>query len=203
MIVVANYILRTLFIKLVSCLRENSASRQATQIMASIILVYFFNYCIVYIIAPWSFKKATNADRGLFSGIYTDLTSQWFLDIGTMITYTALLNAIFPVLEFIFGWSRRLILRMWDQRSCCPCDKRKSRAKSIASFEDIYSGPVFAAHYGLAFIVSIVYVAFFYGPGIPILIPITFAGLIINYVTERLAMAYSYMKPPMYDSSLS
>jgi hypothetical protein len=72
--------------------------------MASIIVVYFFNYCIVYIIAPWSFKKASSADRGFFSGIYTDLTSQWFLDIGIMITYTALLNAIFPVLEFLLGW---------------------------------------------------------------------------------------------------
>ena len=37
----------------------------------------------------------------------------------------------------------------------------------------------------------------------PILFPIATAGLLINYLSERLRMAYSYQKPPMYDSTLS
>ena len=48
-----------------------------------------------------------------------------------------------------------------------------------------------------------VFVTFFYGPGMPVLFPITLAGLIFNYLSEKLRMAYSYQKPPMYDSSLS
>ena len=37
----------------------------------------------------------------------------------------------------------------------------------------------------------------------PLMFPITLAGLIWNLFTERLRMAYSYKKPPMYDASLS
>lgn len=50
---------------------------------------------------------------------------------------------------------------------------------------------------------NIVYVTFLFGPGQPVLFPITLAGLIFTYIVERLRMAYSYQKPPMYDSRLT
>lgn len=37
-----------------------------------------------------------------------------------------------------------------------------------------------------------------YGAGLPILFPIAFLSIVSLYVTERLMMAYSYKKPPMY-----
>jgi len=92
---------------------------------------------------------------------------------------------------------------MWDQRSFCPRDKKNTRCQTIQKFELIYSGPIFFVHYRLAFIVSIVYLAFLFGPAIPLLFPIALAGLIITYLSERLRMAYQYRKPPMYDSRLS
>lgn len=48
------------------------------------------------------------------------------------------------------------------------------------------------AHYRLAFIVTIVYITFLFGPGQPVLFIIALAGLIFTYVSERLRMAYSY-----------
>ena len=36
----------------------------------------------------------------------------------------------------------------------------------------------------------------------PLLFPIATAGLIWNLFTERIRMAYSYKKPPMYDAEL-
>lgn len=42
-----------------------------------------------------------------------------------------------------------------------------------------------------------------YGPGIPILFPITLITLVIFYVVERLMLAYSYQKPPMYDVTIN
>ena len=44
---------------------------------------------------------------------------------------------------------------------------------------------------------------FLFGAGQPLLFPIALVGLFVTYVTERLRMAYSYTKPPMYDSRLS
>ena len=39
-----------------------------------------------------------------------------------------------------------------------------------------------------------------FGPIIPVLFPIATISLTCLYVTEKLAMAYSYKKPPMYDN---
>ena len=67
----------------------------------------------------------------------------------------------------------------------------------------MYSGPAFFVHYRLAYIVNIIWIAFLFGPGTPVLFPIALFGLFLTYVSERMRMAYSYTKPPMYDSSLT
>ena len=67
----------------------------------------------------------------------------------------------------------------------------------------LYSGPAFFVHYRLAGIVNLVWVTFFFGPSMPLLFPIAAFGMSFFYVTERLRMAYSYARPPMYDSRLS
>ena len=48
-----------------------------------------------------------------------------------------------------------------------------------------------------------IFVTFLFGAGQPMLFPIAFVGLVFTYFSERLRMAYSYLKPPMYDSRLS
>ena len=67
-----------------------------------------------------------------FSGIYTDFSAQWFLDIGGLIAQTTALNIVFPLLEYLMFWFIRHVKRMIDQKSLCPCDKRKTNAKTIA-----------------------------------------------------------------------
>ena len=42
-----------------------------------------------------------------------------------------------------------------------------------------------------------------FGPMIPVLFPIAALSLTCLYVTEKLAMAYSYKKPPMYDNQVT
>lgn len=54
-------------------------------------------------------------------------------------------------------------------------------------------------HYKYSYILTVVYVTFLFGPGLPILFPVALISLINLYVTERLCMAYSYEKPRMYD----
>ena len=171
--------------------------------MYSVLIVSFFNYGIIYIIAPWNFVEQGARDGDFFSGVYTDFTSQWFMDIGSLVAQTTAINIIFPLVEFLLFWLIRHLKRMIDQRSCCPCDRKKTRAKSIMEYEAIYSGPEFNVHHRLAFVINLIYITFLFGPGCPILFPIALAGLIFNYTSERLRMAYSYTKPPMYDSRLS
>ena len=64
---------------------------------------------------------------------------------------------------------------------------------------EIYSGEEFKIHIKYAYILTVCYTAFIYGPMIPFLFLIATASLIVLYIVEKLAMAYGYQKPPMYD----
>ena len=45
-----------------------------------------------------------------------------------------------------------------------------------------------------------VFVTFTYGAIIPLLFPIAYAALLVFYTVERLMIAYSYHKPPHFNS---
>ena len=113
-VVLTSFILRTIFIKLISCFRENKNSKQALGTMTSILSVTFFNQGILYIIAPWNFVEYGADGESFFTGLYTDFTSQWFVDIGPLVSQTAFLNIIFPILEFLCFWGIRHVFRMID-----------------------------------------------------------------------------------------
>ena len=68
---------------------------------------------------------------------------------------------------------------------------------------DVYKGPVFNAHYKYSFMLNVTYVTMLFGPGQPILFPLAFLAMCMQYTTERIFMAYSYMQPPMFDSRIN
>lgn len=105
-----------------------------------------------------------------------------------------------PVLEFFIFWGLRLLYRMIDQRSIWPSDPSKTHCKTIQAFQEIYNGPEFTLHYKYSFILVVVFISFTFGSGLPILFPVGFLSLLLFYVVERLMIAYSYQKPPMYGS---
>ena len=140
-VVVINFLLRNIFIKLVNLSKMGRYSKESNATMFSILLVSFFNYGILYIIAPWSLSESEAG--GFFSGIYTDFSSQWFLDIGILVTETTVLNIAGPLVEYLFFWFIRHMKRVYDQRSLCPNKKQNTNAKTIMQFEQIYSGPSF------------------------------------------------------------
>lgn len=68
---------------------------------------------------------------------------------------------------------------------------------------DTYSGPVYYMHYKYSSIMTIVFITFMYGFGIPILFPIACVSFIVLYLVEKLLLFYGYRLPPMYDERLS
>ena len=54
-----------------------------------------------------------------------------------------------------------------------------------------------------SYILSVVYIAFIFGPLMPILFVSSTASLFCLYTVEKLAMSYSYKKPPMYDDKIT
>lgn len=114
LVVLVNFVLRKLFITLIGCAGENKKSKEASASMFSVLVVSFFNYGILYIIGPWNFVEWNAQEGTFFSGIYTDFTAQWFLDIGGLIAQTTALNIVFPLVEFLLFWFIRHVKRMLD-----------------------------------------------------------------------------------------
>ena len=56
--------------------------------------------------------------------------------------------------------------------------------------------------YSYAFIINVIFMAFLFGPGLPLLFPLALCCLVSHYVTESLSMAYVYKKPAMYDERI-
>ena len=58
-------------------------------------------------------------------------------------------------------------------------------------------------HFKYAGMLNVIFVTFTYGMAIPVLFPLAFVFFTVSSVVERLALAYSYRKPPMFDDQLN
>lgn len=58
-------------------------------------------------------------------------------------------------------------------------------------------------HFRYSSIMVQVYVAFMYALFMPIIVPIALFGIFNMYVVERLALAFYYRQPPMFDEKLN
>ena len=99
---------------LINWVGENKLTKQASASMFSVLIVSFFNTGILFIIGPWNFVELGSNTGGFFSGIYTDFTDQWFMDIGGLVAETTVFSLFAPLAEFAAFWAIRVVKRMID-----------------------------------------------------------------------------------------
>jgi hypothetical protein len=145
-------------------------------------LIYFFNSTILILIIHQNI---------LFS-------SKWFKLNVSIVVYGRLIDAVYPLVDFIFWISIQRIKKMKDQNwKFMPNDlPNDTKCTSVQQYFKLYAGPKKTIHYNAASIQTTVLVAFFFGPGIPILFPIALIKLVLFYLFERYKLAYYYRKPP-------
>jgi hypothetical protein len=76
----------------------------------------------------------------LFAGKYDDMTPQWYLDIGTTITFSLILNVFIPHLTIIMQNFVSLCQRCCD--SGCGCDGTQT-SRNKKEYAELYTGPDF------------------------------------------------------------
>lgn len=69
------------------------------------------------------------------------MNSEWFFVIGSLIAETTAISMVSPLVEGMVGWGIRSFYRCLDQKTCCPCDYKKTNVKTVQKFEAVYSGP--------------------------------------------------------------
>ena len=115
-----------------------------------------------------------------------------------------LIMAVFPYIEIVMYGSIKKLQRYLDSGfPCCGRDPDKTKKTTLLQYTNLYAGPVYLMHFKYSSVLVQVFVSFMYGFNIPMLFPIAMFGIMNMYIVERLALAYYYRKPPMYDQKLN
>ena len=138
---------------------------------------------------------------GLVDGISGDFDQTWFKVSGNTMVGTMIFILLWPIIECIVFFLLRWLPRWLDHGFSS--DPYKTKVTSIQAYVDNYSGPQYLMHFKYAHILNIVFVAFTFGFGIPILYPIAAIALLVLYLVEKSMLYYAYRLPPMYDERLS
>jgi hypothetical protein len=109
--------------------------------------------------------------------------------------------AFMPAIEFCGFFGMRTAFRLLD--SGFKCKKYATKKKTIQQYVNLYSGPEYMMHFKYAAMLNVIFVTFMYGLAVPLLFPIAMIFFAVSWIVERLALAYSYRMPPMFDDVLN
>lgn len=79
----------------------------------------------------------------------------------------------------------------------------KTKKTSRGPFKAVYQGSDYVIHFKYSGILNIVYIAFMYGMGLPLLFPIAAASIFSQWICERYNVAYVHRLPPTLDDKLT
>lgn len=77
----------------------------------------------------------------MLQGDYEDISSMWYIDVGTQIILAMILEVGAPHILPMSQVCYYSVLRLWDRS--CGCDRRKSKKYLQSDYEELYTGPEF------------------------------------------------------------
>lgn len=81
-------------------------------ITVSVFCIFFFNYGIMYLIAPIKMEKAS--DSFILGGYYNDFNQSWYVNIGYSIILSQLILAVMPPITLLINVAIKYVLRAYD-----------------------------------------------------------------------------------------
>lgn len=163
-------------------------------------IVQFFNsaFLLLMVNANMSEQPVT---FWLTSGTMPDFNSAWFRSVGDIIVAAMIFNVYYPIIEVLGYYALRVLFRCLDRG--CKLKSENTKSTSIQGYISVYQGPIYFMHYKYSSILTIAYITFMYGFGMPVLFPIACASFVVLYVVEKFMLFYGHITPPMYDERLS
>ncbi len=205
LITVVNMIIRDVCIVLIKMIGFHTETVETAAIMTLITVATFFNTAILLLLTNANTKDTILSWIPL-RGTYTDLNENWYLDVGTALVWTMLINSVYIYLGFVMQLTSKAVFRSLDQGCanyfCCR-ETKQTKKKTIQAYVNLYAGPPHLMHFKYATAMNTIYTTFMYGFALPILYPIAALTFINIYVVEKLCVAWWYQRPPVYDGKLN
>ena len=115
-IVIFNIIIREVNIRLITKIGYHTESEQTSAIFVAIFLSTFLNTGLLILLTGANTKETFLSWIPL-RGTYTDLTPNWYLDIGPALVKTMTINAIYPYIDFCISFGTKMAFRFKDTRA--------------------------------------------------------------------------------------
>ena len=193
-IVVINYIIREISIRLIIWIGYDTYSEQLTKITNGVFIGQFFNTAFLLLLAYANFSDIDLPLMENFTGPFNDYTDKWYALVGSQIVSTMTINMVLPpaveAYPIIEGWFCRRRDQGWEKDRVARFYKTKKT--QIYSYMDLYQGYEYFIHFKYSIILNTAFVTMLYGFGMPILFPIAAVSYFILWATERYVMAYVY-----------
>lgn len=204
-ITIVNMIIRTFNIFVVTKIGYWTLSKQTSMIVNTIFIATFINTALVLLFGNANFSGTCLHfwPFTMFNGAYTNMTQNWYLDIGPALISTMIFNSVYVYMDFANTFMTLFLMRALDQGGCLCCKKRKTKKTTIQSYINLYSGPPHSMNYKYSLILSTTFITFMYGVALPLLFPIAAFTFLNLLIMERILVTYWHSKPPMYDDKLN
>lgn len=191
-------------LSLIQWVKFATRSEEMAAVVKVVFVSQFFNTGIIILILNMNFGEHEPREFwGLFNGRYTDYSPRWYKDVGAQIYQTYFVQMLMPYINLLIEY---LLLKLGHcLDGGCGCDKRKTKCKNLHQFKDAYTGADFAIDlsYLYADSLNVIFLAMFYGIGMPIMFPMAAVILASQRLCQRLRVAYLCRLPPFLGNELS
>jgi len=137
----------------------------------------------------------------VWQGKFSDITSLWYSNVGSTLLSTMFINVFsVPAIKFvevIFN----LFARCFDRG--CGFNAKKTKKKTQASYESLYSGPEFYVDTRYSQILTLIFVCLLYSGGMPFLYLTSFIQLVLSYFVDKYFLLRITKLPKNYDQHLA
>ncbi|OMJ72650.1 hypothetical protein SteCoe_28844 [Stentor coeruleus] len=187
-IIIVNILLKIIINVLSKYQRFKYKTQRRNYILTTTSILMFFNTGLTTLLANSSFSF------GVVQGKYSDLTREWYDDVGNTITVTIIVSIFSPhVFDLVFLY---------------PLSKLKRRVfykcfKSQYKLNKFFRGPNFDISDSLSQLLAVIFTSYMYSAGIPFLNILCGMMLFVTYWTNKILLLRYYRTPPVYSHNIN
>ena len=136
----------------------------------------------------------------ILEGPYKELNANWYIEFGSMIIQTMILEIPIPHMFPTFVMTITSMMRCCDRS--LRCDKRKSKKLLQEDYEELYVGPEYIMDARIAQIIAVTWATFMFAPALPLLYPLCVINFTVIYWYDKWLVLRFYQTPMNYDESI-
>lgn len=140
-----------------------------------------------------------------FTGKNTDFGDMWYQDVGFQFVITMTVFIINPLIDFLTEFIELSIHRWYAKKFVYHNEVvgKKDDSKDFLKFIDLYAGPEYGFYSQFASTTLLVFVTLMLGPILPLLYPLAFFSIIVQYFFDKYLLTKFYRLPPKYSEKLT